>query len=128
MRCLGFNGINIALTKSDSLSRSILIEMAEIDKQNIEEERYLFYRLSQIKPQLLGYIMDILVKTLDIYPTISLERKVRMADYVVWGEAISQAMGNKPGRYAEILEANQNRQHVTAVLSNTSRKLYDKIL
>ena len=54
MRCLGFNGINIALTKSDSLSRSILIEMAEIDKQNIEEERYLFYRLSQIKPQLLG--------------------------------------------------------------------------
>ena len=40
-----------------------------------------------------------------------------MADYAVWGEAISQAMGNKPGKYAEILEANQNRQHVTAVLA-----------
>jgi hypothetical protein len=26
-------------------------------------------------------------------------------------------MGNKPGKYADILEANQNRQHVTAVLA-----------
>ena len=45
MRCLGFNGINIALTKPDSLSRSILIEMAEIDKQSREEERYLFGKI-----------------------------------------------------------------------------------
>jgi hypothetical protein len=89
MRCLGFNGINIALTKPDSLSRSILIEMDEIDVYSREEERYLINKLSQIKSQLLGYIMDVLVKTLNIYPTISLKRKVRMADYVVWGEAIS---------------------------------------
>jgi len=117
MRCLGFNGINIALTKPDSLSRSILIEMAEIDKHSREEERYLFSKLSQIKSQLLGYIMDILVKVLNIYPTVRLAKKVRMADYTVWGEAISQAMGNRTGKYAEILEANQNRQHVTAVLA-----------
>ena len=102
MRCLGFNGINIALTKPDSLSRSILIEMAEIDKHNREEERYLFGKLSQIKSQLLGYIMDILVKVLNIYPTVELKKKVRMADYAVWGEAISQAIGIKPGRFADI--------------------------
>jgi hypothetical protein len=117
MRCLGFNGINIALTKPDSLSRSILIEMAEIDKHRREEERYLFGKLSQIKSQILGYIMDILVKVLNIYPTIELKRKVRMADYAVWGEAISIAIGNEPGRFTDKLEANQNRQHVTAVLA-----------
>jgi len=117
MRCLGFNGINIALTKPDSLSRSVLIEMAEIDKHSREEERYLFGKLSQMKPQLLGYIMDILVKVLNIYPTVELKKKVRMADYAVWGEAISQAIGNEPEKFADILEANQNRQHVTAVLA-----------
>ena len=62
MRCLGFNGINIALTKPDSLSRSFLLELAEIDKHSREEERHLFGKLSQIKSHLLGYIMDILVK------------------------------------------------------------------
>ena len=83
----------------------------------------------------LGYIMDSLVKGLDIYPTIVLKRKVRMADYAVWGEAISQAMGNAPGKYTEVLEANQNHQHVTAVLATPlgsfmikfcKRKLLDK--
>jgi hypothetical protein len=117
MRCLGFNGINVALTKPDSLSRSILIEMAEIDKHSREEERYLFSKLGQIKPHLLGYIMDILVKVLNIYPTVELKKKVRMADYAVWGEAISKAIGNEPEKFADILEANQNRQHVTAVLA-----------
>ena len=61
--------------------------------------------------------MDTLVKALNIYPTVRLKRKVLMADYAVWGEAISQAMGHTPGRYTEILEANQNHQHVTAVLA-----------
>ena len=51
-----------------------------------------------------------------------------MVDYAVWGEAISQAIGNEPERFADILEANQNRQHVTAVLATPLGSLYDKIL
>jgi hypothetical protein len=43
---------------------------------------------SAIKPALLGYIFDLLVKALAIKPTIKLDRKPRMADFAVsiWDE------------------------------------------
>ena len=36
-RCLGLNGINVALTEADALDRSIFIELEDID-ENREKE------------------------------------------------------------------------------------------
>jgi hypothetical protein len=95
-RCLGFSGINICLTEPDALDRSILIELMRIprDKRKLESE--ILTEFEQIKPKVLGYILDILVKALKIKAGLQLKDLPRMADFALWGEAISQAMGNEP--------------------------------
>ena len=50
-----------------------------------------------------------------------------MADYAVWGEAISQAMGNKPEEYCRDIGSKSESSTCNGSPSNTIRKLYDKI-
>ena len=45
------------------------------------------------KPSILGGIFDVLVKAMNIYPTVSLQSFPRMADFAQWGYAIGEALG-----------------------------------
>jgi hypothetical protein len=68
-----------------------------------------------MKPRLLGFIFDILVRALYIKPTIKLERKPRMADFPVCGEAIARAIGCKDLEFLEAYYSVLERQNVNAV-------------
>jgi hypothetical protein len=68
-----------------------------------------------MKPRLLGFIFDILVRALYIKLTIKLERKPRMADFPVWGEAIARAIGCKDLEFLEAYYSVLERQNVNAV-------------
>jgi hypothetical protein len=117
-RCLGFSGIDICLTEPDALDRSILIELMRIprDKRKLESE--ILTEFEQIKPKVLGYILDILVKALKIKAGLQLKDLPRMADFALWGEAISQAMGNEPLAFLNAYYENIGRQNVEAVESH----------
>ena len=71
-RPLGLNGINIALNESDALSRSLFIELEEIDEESRRKEEDLCKEFEGIKHQILGNILDILVKAMQIRPTLNL--------------------------------------------------------
>jgi hypothetical protein len=114
-RCLGFNGINISLTEPDFLDRSILIELTRISKENRRVESQIIAEFLKLRAKLLGYILDILVKALQIKPTITLQDLPRMADFALWGEAISQAMGNNPLELINAYYENIGRQNIEAV-------------
>jgi hypothetical protein len=114
-RCLGFNGINISLTEPDPLDRSILIELTRISKENRRVESEIIAEFLKLRPKLLGYIFDILVKALQVKPTITLQDLPRMADFAVWGEAISRAMGNNPLEFINAYYENIGRQNIEAV-------------
>jgi hypothetical protein len=60
-RCLGFNGINLAATKADLLDRGIIIQLERILKDDRRKEEEILNSLELMKPQLLGYIFDVLV-------------------------------------------------------------------
>jgi hypothetical protein len=60
-RCIGFNGINLAATKADLLDRGLIIQLERIPEENTRKIEELWKELAKIKPQLLGYIFDILV-------------------------------------------------------------------
>jgi hypothetical protein len=92
-RCLGLNGINVALTEADALDRSILIELEDIDEDMRRKEADLWTEFEKLKPQAIAYILDIIVKAIQIKSTLNLKNLPRMADFAEWGEAISQAMG-----------------------------------
>ena len=94
-RCLGYNGINLILTQPDALDRSISLELDRVADETRKQENEILEQFEDMKPRLLGYILDILVESLQIKPTIRLKQLPRMADFALWGEAIARAMGYK---------------------------------
>jgi hypothetical protein len=78
-RLLIINGINNSLTEPDALDRSILKEFERIADELRKEESKVEAEFEEIKPKLLGYIFDILVKSLRIKPTVQLHNLPRMA-------------------------------------------------
>jgi hypothetical protein len=117
-RPLGLNGINVALTESDALDRILSIVLEEIDEEDRKKEEDLWKEFERIKPQVLGYILEILSKAMQIKSTLILAKLPRMADFAEWGEAISQALGYPPMSFLEVYGENRNEQNIVAVNEN----------
>jgi hypothetical protein len=49
-------------------------------------ESQILAEFEQIKPKVLGYIFDVLVKALEIRPSLRLNDLPRMADFALWGK------------------------------------------
>ena len=114
-RCLGFNGINISLTEPDALDRSIMIELDRISKEIRRTESEIIGEFFKLRPMLLGYIFDLLVKAIRIKPTIRLNDLPRMADFALWGEAIARAMGYKELQFMNAYYENIGKQNIEAI-------------
>ena len=117
-RCLGFNGINISLTEPDALDRSMMIELDRISKENRKVESYIMAEFMQLRPQLLAFILDTLVKALQIKPTIKLNDLPRMADFALWCEAIARALGYKELEFIQAYYDNIGKQNIEAIEAN----------
>ncbi len=117
-RCLGLNGINVALTEPDALDRCISIELEDIEEDKRRKESDLWFEFEKIKPQTFAYILDIIVRAMQIKETLNLKNLPRMADFAEWGEAISQSMGYPPMSFIEIYKENRNEQNIVAINEN----------
>ncbi|HEY7079595.1 MAG TPA: DNA polymerase domain-containing protein [Nitrososphaeraceae archaeon] len=104
-RCIGINGINLGATKSDLIDRGLIIEHIPIPKHKKRLLKEIWDKFFEIRPQLLGYIFDILVKVLkfqNLNPDgLRLSEYPRLADFAEVGETISRCMGNIPGKFIE---------------------------
>ena len=129
-RCLGFNGINISLTEPDALDRSMMIELERITKEKRRVESEIIAEFLELRPKLLGYILDILVKTLQIKSTVKLNDLPRMADSALWGEAIARAMGYQDLEFINAYYDNIGKQNIEAIenhpLGQAVAKFYDE--
>ena len=61
-RCVGFNGINLGATKGDLLDRGLIIQLDRVSKDKWRKIEDIWKEFEEIRPKLLGYILDILVK------------------------------------------------------------------
>ena len=98
-RCIGLNGINLAATKPDLLDRALFFELKRIEDKDRRKIEDIWNEFETMRPQLLGYIFDILVKVLswkNEHGNLNLELP-RMADWAEWCEIISRCIGNKDG-------------------------------
>ena len=110
VRCIGFNGINLAATKADLLDRGIIIELQRIQKKNVRDfNGDILPKFKELLPQLLAYIFDILVQVLTLKSNggIRLEAKSRMADFEIHAEMISRCIGNGVNAFVDAYEANK---------------------
>jgi hypothetical protein len=118
-RIICLNGINAVAQKPDILDRSVLLECKRIDKTTRRDEKQLWNEFENSKTQIFSGMLTILSKAMKIYPGVSLTTLPRMADFAIWGEAISQASGYRRNSFSQIYTDNISRQH-TEVIENSS--------
>ena len=105
LHCIGINGINLGATKSDLVDRGIIIEHTPIPKYKKRLLKEIWQKFFEIRPHLLGYIFDILVKVLKFQKQspdgLKLSEYPRLADFAEVGEIISRCMSNQPDKFIE---------------------------
>jgi hypothetical protein len=114
-RVVGLNAITLVVDRADLLDRSLLIHLERVpdnERVGIKEFRAKF---EEAKPFILGGIFDVLSKAMAIHPTLKLTSLPRMADFALWGEAISRAMGNKAGTFVKAFDENVASQNEIAL-------------
>ena len=115
---LGFNGINLAASKPDLLDRSILLALEPIEESKRRQEKEVTEEFEKIKPEILGSIFDLLVKTLNEKDKANPANLPRMADFTCWGCAVARALGHNEKEFLNVYNANINKQHDEAIDAN----------
>ena len=114
-RCVGFNGINIAATKPDILERGLSLHLKRIPENKRRKLKQLWNLYRVIKPQLLGFIFDILVKVLNRLKEVQLTELPRMADWAEIGEVVSRCLGHPEVAFIQAYKKNLARQNEHAL-------------
>jgi len=102
-RCLGLNGINLAAERGDLLDRCIHYQLRRIPETERKQEAKILKEFEQDLPKIFGGLLTTISKALALYPDVEKEldgkRLPRMADFMVWGEAIARALGYQPFKF-----------------------------
>ncbi len=112
-RCIGLNGINLAATKADILDRAIFFQLRRIADKDRRLMAKVEKEFEEMKPPLLGYILDILVKVLkwkEVHGDLDVSKFPRMADWAEHCEIISRCMGYEDGMFLRAYEENARIQ------------------
>ena len=109
-RCIGINGINLAATKPDLLDRGLIFQLQRIEKQDRLREEIVNEKFEKLRPYVLGYILDTLVKVLRFKETeeTGIEEYPRMADFSEYGEIIARCMGYELKVFLEHMTETRN--------------------
>ncbi len=98
------NGISAVATRPDLIDRVIHIDLPKIRGHQTEEKLKLAF--DNDLPHILGGLLTIFSRTLQILPSISIEKLPRMADFVLLGEAIHKAQNHNIS-FSKIFLANR---------------------
>lgn len=114
-RCLGLTDINIAAERGDLLQRSLLLCLDGIPEKDRKTEKELSTALKSQHAEILGALLDVLVEAMKLYPTVRSGSLYRMADYTIWGRAITRALGLDPQHFIAAYRENIDAQNLEAV-------------
>jgi hypothetical protein len=121
-RVVGLNGINLGATKADLLDRGLIIQLERIPKEYRKKVEDIWDEFDELKPRLLGYIFDILVKVLQFKsenPIFNLQGSLnRMADWEEYAEIISRCIGKTEGEFQRVYQNNIGVQIDEAIAAN----------
>ena len=113
--CIGINGINIAGTKADLLDRALLFGLERIKSENRKDEQTFWKQFEENCPLILGAIFEALSRAITIRPTVKVKELPRMADFTLWGCAISEAIGSTQDAFLVAYRTNIGRQNDEAI-------------
>jgi hypothetical protein len=112
-RGIGINGINLAATKADLLDRGLIFQLERIQEKDRRKDADIKKEFEEMRPQLLGYILDTLVKVVkykETNPYFKLDEYPRMADWSQYGEIAARCMGYNDNEFIEAYKRNVKLQ------------------
>lgn len=112
------NGINIMATRADLLDRCLVLGLERIPEDERKEETRVWEEFNADKPRILGAMFTTLSKAMKIYPTVTLDKLGRMADFTRWGYAVAEACGIGGQVFLKAYLNNQKKANQEAVESN----------
>lgn len=105
-----------------NLDRGIIIELERIPREKQRRLEEIWTEFDSIKPELLGYVFDILVKVLQIKNNGGIASEIkglpRMADFAEIGEIISICIGHENNEFLSAYYRNIDIQVEEAIASN----------
>jgi len=104
--CIALNGINLVVSKSDLLDRSIIFELERIHESKRKPLNDIENEFAQALPDILGGIFSTLSRAIREYYNLSLTELPRMADYCKWGCAVAIALGHTAAEFIDAYDEN----------------------
>jgi hypothetical protein len=118
-RPMVFNAIpDLGAARPDFLDRAVIVEFLDMKPQMRRDEAQFWREFEEVRPQILGALLDAASVGLRNLPSAKLDRPPRMADFALWVNACEQSLGMKPGEALTAYESNRSETHNLALESS----------
>ncbi|MCA3748074.1 MAG: hypothetical protein IN808_02920 [Rubrobacter sp.] len=101
------NGIDSLAVAGDLRDRSLIIELPSIPPEKKRTERDFYRELEQVRPRVLGALLEAVSAALRNRDKTKLEELPRMADFAVWVAAAEEALPWEPGEFMAAYTGNR---------------------
>ena len=106
-RPIVFNAIpDLGAARPDFLDRAVIVELLDMKPELRRDEAQFWREFEQVRPRILGALLDAVVAGLGNLPKVTLEQTPRMADFAVWVSACERALGLERGQALDAYRAN----------------------
>jgi hypothetical protein len=101
------NGIPALTERADLAERALSVRLKRIDEVSRQPEEVFWQEWAQLKPRMLGALLDALSGAVRNIESVRLDRHPRMADFARLMVAASSGLGWEEGEFLEAYESNQ---------------------
>jgi len=125
-RGIMINAIDVPSTRPDFLDRCLVMHCRRIGA--FLPTQQLDRQFEEARPQLLGALLDLLVKTMRALATIPPAREFRMADFAHFGRAVAAAWGKSPTAFDDAYRLNIRHQDLDVLEDSPMTRLLKKFV
>ncbi|KZL21929.1 hypothetical protein [Pseudovibrio sp. WM33] len=101
------NGIPALTERADLAERALSVRLKRIDEVGRQPEELFWQEWEQLKPRMLGALLDALSTAIRNIESVHLDRHPRMADFARLMVAASSGLGWEEGEFLEAYESNR---------------------
>jgi hypothetical protein len=109
------NGIAEVATRSDLLDRVVAVTLPAIPEHRRMPEDELWSAFEEVRPRILGALLDAVAMALQNLSRVELGRLPRMADFAKWSVAAEPALPVDSGTFMRAYAGNQDRANESAI-------------
>jgi len=118
-RPMVFNAIlDLGAARPDFLDRAVIVEFLDLKPEMRRDEAQFWREFEQLRPRILGALLDAAAAGLRNLPNVRLDQPPRMADFAIWVNACEESLGMKPGEALAAYQSNRTQTHNLALESS----------